>query len=97
MRHDNSGNAVTNANPTPIDAEHAAGVRTRRIGRWCAIAFAFLFGGYLIWFCEGWAINHMPAPWVGYFVIGIGVLALSGVNVWYGGPLDKRKDRPPTA
>ena len=34
----------------------------------------------------------LPVPYLGYFIAAIGVLGLCGVNVFIGGPLDKRHD-----
>jgi hypothetical protein len=34
----------------------------------------------------------IPAQYLGFFVMGMAVLAVCGVNVWYGGPLDPRND-----
>jgi hypothetical protein len=52
------------------------------------LMFIFLFDGYLL-------SGLVPMPWVGWFVIGVGVLGLLGFNVFSGGPLDKRLDAPP--
>jgi hypothetical protein len=34
----------------------------------------------------------LPVPWVGWFVAFWGVLGMFGVNVFIGGPFDKRGD-----
>ncbi|GAA5496013.1 hypothetical protein Rhal01_02194 [Rubritalea halochordaticola] len=39
-----------------------------------------------------WVINGIPAIWLGYLFILLGTLGLLGVNIFIGGPLDKRKD-----
>lgn len=56
------------------------------------MSFWAIVGGlvFVIFFRE-WNINGIYAPYLGYVLIGIGVLALLGVNVFRGGPLDKRR------
>ncbi|HEX4120276.1 MAG TPA: hypothetical protein VH619_06660 [Verrucomicrobiae bacterium] len=51
-------------------------------------------GGVLVAvFGRSYLVEGMPAAWVGYFLMLIGILGLCGVNVFYGGPLDMRLDR----
>jgi hypothetical protein len=54
--------------------------------------WAFGAGLLFVWFWDGWLINGVPARWVGYLFIAIGVLSLFGFNIFRGGPLDKRFD-----
>lgn len=66
---------------------------TRQQKRTIALIFLFLFSGYLIWLgLDGWTIRTMPAHYLGYLLIAFGIAGLLGVNIWYGGPLDPRKD-----
>lgn len=41
---------------------------------------------------QGWRIEGIPAQYAGYFLLGLACLGLCGVNIWYGGPLDRRLD-----
>ena len=59
------------------------------------ISFWSIGGGVLFAvFGREWLVNGLPVHWVGYLLILIGILGLAGVNVFYGGPLDLRLDRP---
>ena len=61
------------------------------------LTLLFLFGvaAFLISLGEaGWSVNFMPADWVGYILIAFGFAGLCGVNIWAGGPLDRRNDPP---
>ena len=49
----------------------------------------FVVGGF-----NGMLIRTTPAHYYGFAIIGIGILGLLGINIWYGGPLDKRRDPP---
>ena len=46
-------------------------------------------GSIFVCFFREWSINGIYAPYLGYVLIAIGVLALLGVNVFWGGPLDE--------
>ena len=37
-------------------------------------------------------VNGLPVQYTGYFCLGLALLGLLGVNVWRGGPLDRRHD-----
>jgi hypothetical protein len=50
------------------------------------------FGVAFVVYYKDWTLKTVPVPYVGYAFIAVGVLALLGVNVFYGGPLDKRRD-----
>ena len=52
---------------------------------------AIIAGLVLLFFFREWTIEGLYAPYMGYVLIGIGVLALLGVNVFWGGRLDKRR------
>jgi hypothetical protein len=55
---------------------------------WCfGVALIFIF------FFKHLAYAGIPVSYLGYFLIILGVLGLLGVNVWIGGPLDKRFDK----
>lgn len=66
---------------------------TRKQQRAVASAALFLFGLILIWLGEdGWEINAIPAQYLGYIVLAVGLAAAFGVNIWGGGVLDPRRD-----
>jgi hypothetical protein len=84
------GDAQTAATQTAAGRE----LRERKTGRRIMTLWAFGAGLVLIWGFEGWRINGVPAAWIGYLCIAIGVLSLLGFNPFRGGPLDKRRDPP---
>jgi O-antigen/teichoic acid export membrane protein len=45
---------------------------------------------------QGMVIEFLPAHYLGYFLMALAVLGMSGVNIWHGGPLDPRMDPPPS-
>ena len=50
------------------------------VGIWC------IYLGF-----HGWVMNGMlPVQYVGYLLVAFAVLGFFGVNVFYGGPLDRR-------
>jgi hypothetical protein len=58
----------------------------------CLVAI-FAFSGWCIfWLGDEWSIRTVPAHYVGYLVAAIGVAGLFGLNIWIGGPFDKRND-----
>jgi hypothetical protein len=65
--------------------------------RGLSLVFLFALAGGLIWAgYSGWEIDFLPAQYLGYFLAAFAVAGLCGVNVWFGGPLDKRNDPPET-
>jgi hypothetical protein len=76
----------------PTDRES----RGRRAGRIVVSLWAIGGGLVFVWFLNGWLMSGIPVPWVGYVMIAFGVLGLIGINVFRGGPLDKRHDPPLT-
>jgi hypothetical protein len=88
MSNDGDGQIATPL--TSTDRE----LRKRKIGRRVMTFWAFGAGLLFIWGFDGWRINGVPAAWIGYLFIGIGVLDLLGFNTFRGGPLDKRHDPP---
>jgi len=56
---------------------------------WYAIVVGVLLAG----FGRSHQIHGMSAVWVGLGLIGVGLLALAGTNVFYGGPLDMHRDK----
>ncbi|SRR5579883_875981 len=48
----------------------------------------------MAWFSE-YTIKGVPAQYAAWTFIAVGVLGLLGVNVFRGGPLDKRLDQQP--
>lgn len=82
--------------PTEAQESTDRAARTEDVVR-AVMSFWAIGGGTLfILFFDGWLINGIPAPWLGYVLIAVGLLALMGFNVFRGGPLDKRHDRPST-
>ena len=60
----------------------------------------FAAGGFFIWIgLDGWKISTLPAHYLGFIVLAIGVAGMCGLNIWHGGPLDPKNDsqsvRPP--
>ena len=51
-----------------------------------------LVGGWFIFLGDSWLINrHLPIKYLGFILIAVVIMAICGINVWYGGPLDMRK------
>jgi hypothetical protein len=65
---------------------------SQQVKRYLCLVGIFAFSGCLIWFGDEWRIRTTPAHYVGYLIAAIGVAGLLGLNIWYGGPLDKRRD-----
>jgi len=66
---------------------------TRRQKRAWILVCVFGAGAFFIWMgFDGWTINALPAHYLGYIVMAVGIAALLGVNIWRGGPLDPRDD-----
>jgi hypothetical protein len=50
-------------------------------------------GGAAIYFgTGGLLIKGLPAQYIGYFLVGMAALGICGVNIWYSGPIDPRRD-----
>jgi hypothetical protein len=75
--------------PTPEEAIRKRKNMRRFMSGWC-VAGGLLF----VIFGREWLVNGLPVPWVGFALILLGILGFAGVNVFYGGPLDLRLDRP---
>jgi hypothetical protein len=57
------------------------------------VSFGTIVLGIVLVFCyRQWRINGIYAPYLGCAIIALGVLGLLGVNVFWGGPLDKRRN-----
>jgi hypothetical protein len=68
---------------------------TRGQQRGVCLAFLFAVGGVAEYFgYEGWRVNSVPAHYLGYAFTAFAVLGLLGVNIWRGGPLDRRFEPP---
>jgi hypothetical protein len=65
---------------------------TRQVARYLTLVCIFALSGYLIWLGDDWPVRIVLAHYVGYLVAAIGLTGLLGVNIWYGGLLDKRRD-----
>src|SRR5436190_24026483 len=78
-----------NKQPTPEEAIRKRKGMRRFMSFWC------MAGGLLfVIFGREWLVNGLPVHWVGFALILLGILGLAGVNVFYGGPLDLRLDKP---
>jgi tRNA A-37 threonylcarbamoyl transferase component Bud32 len=51
-------------------------------------------GGLLIAPGFVWRLGGVPAPLFGFLSLGTALFGLFGANIWYGGPLDPRRDSP---
>jgi hypothetical protein len=60
--------------------------------RYLCLVGIFAASGWFVWLGDEWRISTVPAHYVGYLVAAIGVAGLLGVNIWVGGPLDKKID-----
>src|SRR4051812_20945450 len=80
---------MNNKPPTPEEA-----TRKRQTMRRVMTVWALGVGLILILFGHRWLVNGIPLHWVGYAILILGILAIAGLNVFYGGPLDLRLDRP---
>jgi len=65
---------------------------SRQATRYLCSVVILAFGGYLIWLGDDWRIRTTAAHYVGYLIVAIGVAGLLGLNIWHGGPLDRRRD-----
>jgi hypothetical protein len=68
---------------------------TQRQKRAVALVGVFAASGFFIWLGDDWTISSVPAHYVGYIVMAVGIAGLLGINIWYGGPLDPRNDFKP--
>jgi hypothetical protein len=80
---------MNNQLPTSEEA-----TRKRKMMRRVMTLWALGGGLIFILFGHRWLVNGLPLHWVGYVFLIVGILAIAGVNVFYGGPLDLRLDRP---
>jgi hypothetical protein len=65
---------------------------TQQAKRYLTLVGIFAFSSWLVWLGDEWRINTVPAHYAGYLIAAIGVAGLLGLNIWVGGPLDKRRD-----
>ena len=61
-----------------------------------SVAFIFCMPDYVLKASYTAPGEGIPVCYLGYFLAVLGILGLCGVNVFLGGPLDKRKDPLPT-
>lgn len=93
-RSDPAPEAASKHQPVPSAAEVVERQKRAR-GRVFFALFAIGTGLMFIFLFDGYLLNGLvPVPWLGWFVIAVGVLGLLGFNVFYGGPLDRRLDEP---
>ena len=85
---------LSTCNRTEIYAVgEAPDTAARRQKRAVALICIFLSSGFFIWLgLDGWTVKTVPAQYVGYLIIAVGIAGLLGINIWYGGPLDPRGD-----
>jgi hypothetical protein len=58
-----------------------------------SIVGIFVAGGFFVWIgLDGWTISTMPAHYLGFIVLAVGVAGMCGLNIWHGGPLDPKND-----
>jgi hypothetical protein len=66
---------------------------TPQAKRYLTLIFFFVASGYFVWLGdEARIFGVLPARHVGYLFAAIAIAGLLGLNIWVGGPLDKRKD-----
>jgi len=66
---------------------------TQQAKRYLSLIIFFVASGYFIWLGdEARIFGLVPARPAGYLFAALGVAGLLGLNIWIGGPLDKRKD-----
>ncbi len=75
---------------SPVAPEEERERRQRKTMRIFMSFWAIGGGLILVVFFRELNINGIYAPYLGYVLMAFGVLALLGVNVFRGGPLDKR-------
>ena len=75
--------------PTEVKRER----RERRSAR-IFMTFWMIGGGLILVFAlKNFTLGGLvPVPWLGYVIFATGILAALGVNVFRGGPLDRRLD-----
>ncbi|HUE69451.1 MAG TPA: hypothetical protein VMP01_01070 [Pirellulaceae bacterium] len=70
--------------------------RRRRFWRRGALAvLAVVAAGFIYAGFEGLRVDFLPAQYLGYLLMAFTVAGAAGINIWYGGPLDPRRDPPP--
>ncbi len=72
-------------------------LKKRKHQRAASLLYLLLFSAWLIYLGDRWKINFISAKYLGFVLGGVAVLGLVGVNIWYGGPLDRRNDPSETA
>jgi len=86
-------NAAWNEKKGRYTKPRASEPAARRQKRAVALICIFLSSGFFIWLgLDGWTVKTVPAQYVGYLIIAVGIAGLLGINIWYGGPLDPRGD-----
>jgi hypothetical protein len=64
---------------------------------WRAVSLLILAGvgaGLCYMGFLGWEVKGLPAYVIGGILMAIAVMGALGINIWYGGPLDRRSDPP---
>lgn len=69
--------------------------RKRHYGRQGALAvLALVAAGFIYAGYQGLRLDFLPAQYLGYLLMAFTVAGAAGINIWYGGPLDPRRDPP---
>ncbi|MEM9418809.1 MAG: hypothetical protein AAGA25_07150 [Planctomycetota bacterium] len=79
-------------NQLPRDEQEREEFESRRAGRIVACVFAIGGGLVFVFFMNGQIGGVIPVRYLGHLFICVGLLGLAGVNVFFGGPLDRRLD-----
>jgi len=88
-----SSGGARDASATEAAKSFADALQKRKRMRFIMECWAIGGGTLFSVFGRAELVEGIPAPWVGYIFILVGILGLFGVNVFYGGPLDLRLDR----
>lgn len=56
------------------------------------LLFMFSASAWLISMGDSWTVDGIPAKYVGFGIAAFATAGLLRINIWYGGPLDPRKD-----
>lgn len=69
---------------------------TQQRKRHLSLIGIFAFSIFLFWLGDDYLISSVPAEYVGFIVVLIGLAGVFGINIWAGGPLDLKRDADAT-